>query len=179
MINWPVTQPSFTFEEITLRPLDENDIEAIFHGCQDSEIPAFTPIPTPYEYEMAEEYVRGSDLDYRNHKSINFAIIYRGEFAGAIGLHSMSIANHCAEIGYWLSAESRGKGICTQAVMVVTDFALNVMEFQRIQALADFDNLSSLRVLERAGYSREALLAKRVTKKDGSQKDMVLFAKVR
>jgi RimJ/RimL family protein N-acetyltransferase len=52
------------------------------------------------------------------------------------------------------------------------------MRFRRLEALADFDNKPSQRVLERAGYNRDGLLQSRVTKPDGRQIDMVLFSKV-
>jgi RimJ/RimL family protein N-acetyltransferase len=52
------------------------------------------------------------------------------------------------------------------------------MRFRRLEALADFDNKASQRVLERAGYNRDGLLQSRVTKPDGRQIDMVLFSKV-
>ena len=70
---------------------------------------------------------------------------------------------------------NRHKAIGTQ----VTDFALNIAEFRRIEAMADFDNTASQRVMERAGMARDALLRNRVTKPNGNQIDMVLYSVVK
>jgi RimJ/RimL family protein N-acetyltransferase len=176
MINWPIEQPTLSDGQVTLRPLREDDIEAVLAACQDPLISAFTPVPYPYDLEMAEEFVRGAALGYLNHQSITFAIESEGKLAGTIALHSLSIANHCAEVGYWMSADHRGKGICTSALKIISKLALEVMAFRRVQGLADDDNFASHKVLERAGYKREAQLAQRVTKSDGTQRDMLLYA---
>lgn len=182
MINWPVNQPTLSVGTlisggaITLRPLREADIEPVFIACQDPTISAFTRVPYPYDREMAEEFVRGCDLSYRNHQGIVFAIEADGDFAGTIGLHSIQLSDHCAEVGYWVEKSHREKGIATVALKTILDFALNIAEFRRIEAMADFNNLSSQRVMERAGMIRDALLRNRVTKPNGDQIDMVLYS---
>ena len=185
MINWPVSQPTLTIGaaetggKIILRPLREEDIESIFLACQDPTISAFTRVPYPYDRELAEEFVRGSDIAYRAHQGIVFAIEYDGVFAGTIGLHSIQLTDHCAELGYWIEKSHREKGIATESVKAILDFALNIAEFRRIEAMADFDNLLSQRVMERAGMVRDALLRNRVTKPNGNQIDMVLYSVVK
>ncbi len=182
MINWPVSQPTFTIgigeagASLILRPLREADIDPIFLACQDPTISAFTRVPYPYDRELAEEFVRGSDISYRAHQSVVFAIEYEGAFAGTIGLHSIQLTDHCAEVGYWIEKSHREKGIATQALKGLLDFALNIAEFRRIEAMADFDNSASQRVMERAGMVRDALLRNRVTKPNGNQIDMVLYS---
>ena len=180
MISWPVEQPTLisTSElgEITLRPLREEDINLIYQACQDPTISSFTRVPYPYDREMAEEFVRGCDISYRSRQGIVFAIEVGGSFAGTIGLHGIQLSDHCAEIGYWIEQSHRGKGLCTSAVRTLLDFSLKVMEFRRIEGMADYNNLASQRVMERAGMVRDALLRNRVTKPNGDQIDMVLFS---
>ena len=179
MINWPVNQPTLSNGELTLRPLREDDIDAIYQACQDPTISAFTRVPFPYDREMAEDFVRGSDISYRNHQGIVFAIEYSGKFAGTIGLHGIELTDHCAEVGYWIEKSHRGQGFCTAALKAVLDFSLNILEFRRIEGMADFNNEPSQRVMERAGMVRDALLRNRVTKPNGDQIDMVLFSIVK
>ena len=193
MIDWPISQPTLVVgkpetslqEEIEspiqaasiiLRPLREADIDPIFCACQDPTISAFTRVPFPYELEMAEEFVRGSDIAYRNHKSVVFAIEVDGAFAGAIDLHAIELGDHCAEIGYWVERSFRGQGACTAAVKALSDFAFDIMKFRRLEALADYNNIASQRVMERAGMVREALLRNKITKPNGEQIDMALYA---
>lgn len=184
MINWPINQPTLTIDNadssgsIVLRPLREEDIEPIFNACQDPIISAFTRVPHPYDREMAEEFVRGCDISYRSHQGIVFAIEVDGNFAGTIGLHGIQLVDHCAEVGYWIEKSHRNNGVCTTALKAILDFSFSVMSFRRLEAMADFDNVASQRVMERAGMVRDALLRNRVTKPDGRQIDMVLFSTV-
>ena len=182
MINWPVDQPTLTSDfaniALVLRPLRESDIDAIYLACQDPTIPAFTRVPSPYDREMAEEFVRNCEFSYRAHQGLVFAVEVDGVFGGTIGLHGIQLTDHCAEIGYWIEAPQRGKGICTAAVRMVLELALNVMKFRRIEGLADIKNPASQRVMERAGMNRDALLRNRVTRPSGDQIDMVLFSAI-
>jgi ribosomal-protein-alanine N-acetyltransferase len=179
VINWPVSQPTLSNEVLTLRPLREEDISAIYEACQDPSISTFTRVPYPYAKEMAEEFVRGCDLSYRNHQGVVFAIEKDGVFAGTIGLHGIQLTDHCAEVGYWVEKSHRGNGLCTAALQSILDFSLSIMDFRRIEGMADFNNFASQRVMERAGMVRDALLRNRVTKPNGDQIDMVLFSIVK
>lgn len=180
MISWPVEHPTLVSSSeigaITLRPLREEDIDSIYQACQDPTISTFTRVPYPYDREMAEEFVRGCDISYRNHQGIVFAIEVGGQFAGTIGLHGIQLGDHCAEVGYWIEKSHRGKGLGTAALRSLLEFSLKVMEFRRIEGLADYNNLASQRVMERAGMVRDALLRNRVTKQNGEQIDMVLLS---
>lgn len=183
MINWPIEQPTLktTFADsvIVLRPLREEDIEPTVHACQDPTISAFTRVPFPYEREHAEDFVRSAAINYLNHKAVVFAIEVDGIFAGAIDLHSISLGDHCAEIGYWVEKSHRGKGICTAAVKLLSDFALNIMALRRLEALADFDNVASQKVMASAGMVLDAVLKNKVTKPDGRQIDMALYSMIK
>jgi RimJ/RimL family protein N-acetyltransferase len=183
VINWPVAQPTLSAgshqSAISLRPLREEDIDSITQACQDPTISAFTRVPYPYDRELAEQFVRGSDLSYRNHQGVVFAIEAEGKFAGTIGLHGINLSDHCAEVGYWIEKSFRGKGLCTLALRSILSFALDVMAFRRIEGMADFNNEASQKVMEKAGMTRDALLRNRVTKPSGEQIDMVLFSAVK
>ena len=183
MINWPMACPTLKSQSkrsgsFILRPLQESDVDPIFQACQDPLIPAFTRVPSPYDREMAVDFVRESAFAYLNRLALSFAIEVDGEFAGTIGLHTLKLSDHCAEVGYWIAGAHRGKGICTEALILLTDFSLDVMQFRRLEALADVENIPSQRVMERAGYSREGILQARTTRPDGRQIDMALFSKV-
>ncbi len=183
MINWPIDFPTITPAPdaaipITLRPLRESDIDPIFNACQDPTISAFTRVPSPYERSMAEDFVRESDVAYRNHLSISFAIELQGNFVGTIGLHSIQLGDHMAEIGYWIDSTYRGQGICTEALKIISKFSIEVMGFRRLEALADSVNIASQKVMEGAGYHRDALLKNRATRPGGRQIDMELYSLV-
>ena len=180
MIWWPNEIPSLTYGLLTLRPSNESDIDDIFNGCQDPLIPKFTTVPSGYTIDHAIEFVRSDPFSFAERREIRFVIEHGNgvdkKFAGVISLHTINIKNHTAEIGYWMEKSMRGKGIATTAAMMITDYGIATLGFRRIDGLVDADNEASQKVLMKAGFEREGILRNKVTREDGRQIDMALFA---
>ena len=108
----------------------------------------------------------------------NLAIEVEGEAAGAIGyVPGMDVERYSAEIGYWLGESYWGRGIASEALLLVTDHVFTTANLLRLFALPFADNLASARVLEKAGYVREAIL-RSSSVKYGQPRDQILYAKV-
>lgn len=180
MIWWPSEIPTLQYGLVTLRPSNETDIDAIFAACQDPLIPAFTTVPANYTLDHAIEFVRSDPFSFAERRELRFVIDYGNgddmKFAGVISLHTINIKNHTAEIGYWMEKSMRGKGIGTSAAKMITDYGLRTLGFRRIDGLADVDNAASQKLLLSAGYEKEGILRNKVTRDDGRQIDMALFA---
>ena len=132
--------------------------------------------PHPYALADAHRFIGTvTAADPETH----FAIVVDGAAAGAVGLHlKKDIRRRSAEIGYWLGEEFWGRGIVTEVVRALTADAFERFDLSRVYAGAFEWNEASMRVLEKAGYAREARLRKAVTK-DGRTIDLLLFATVR
>jgi RimJ/RimL family protein N-acetyltransferase len=132
--------------------------------------------PHPYTRADAEAWIR--QTSGLNRQTV-FAITVAGKAVGGIGLHpGTDVHRRTAAIGYWLGEEYWGRGIATEALRAVTDYAFAKFDFARLEAFVFEWNLASARVLEKAGYTREARLRKRVTK-EGRTVDCYLYALVR
>ncbi|CAN2232769.1 GNAT family N-acetyltransferase [Candidatus Planktophila dulcis] len=180
MIWWPTEIPTLQYGLVTLRPSEEKDIDSIFTACQDPLIPAFTTVPAAYTIDHAIDFVRSDPFSFAERREFRFVIDYGNgddvKFAGVISLHTINIKNHTAEIGYWLEKSMRGKGIGTIAAKMITDYGFKTLGFRRIDGLADVDNTASQKLLTSAGYQKEGILRNKVTRDDGRQIDMALFA---
>jgi len=180
MIWWPNEIPTLSRGLITLRPATEADIDAIYQACQDPLISAFTTVPSQFTIDHAIEFVRNVPFAFAERRELLFIIDYGNgtdkEFAGEISLHSVNIRNHTAEIGYWMAPGLRGKGIATTAATMITELGLGEIGFRRIEALVDNDNHVSKKLLASAGYHSEGIMRNKVTREDGRQIDMALFA---
>jgi RimJ/RimL family protein N-acetyltransferase len=86
------------------------------------------------------------------------------------------VKNSVGELGYWMTSSMRGKGIATTAARMLTDYGFTSIGFKRIEAIVDRDNVASLKLLESAGYQREGLLRKKISRDDGRQVDMYIYA---
>jgi ribosomal-protein-alanine N-acetyltransferase len=180
MIWWPSTIPTLHYGKVRLRRPTDADVDSIFDACQDPMIPRFTTVPSLYTMAHALDFVQRVESSIELAREIPFIIEYgvgdEMAFAGVISLHTINLNNHCAEIGYWMSASMREKGIGTIAAKVITDYGIQTLGFRRIEALVDTDNFASQKLLLSAGYVKEGILASKVTREDGTQIDMVALA---
>jgi ribosomal-protein-alanine N-acetyltransferase len=80
-----------------------------------------------------------------------------------------------AEVGYWLGEAYWGRGIVTEALRAVTQYAIEQHRFTRVFAVPFASNTGSCRVLEKAGYILEARL-RRSAIKDGVIIDQLQYA---
>lgn len=131
--------------------------------------------PHPYTRRDAEAFlnqaVEAGDFS-------NLAIEVDGEAAGAIGyVPGTDVERYSAEIGYWLGEACWGRGIATEALTLVTRHVFAVRNMLRIFALPFAGNAPSIRVLEKAGFEREALLRSSCVKY-GVPRDQLLMARI-
>lgn len=110
--------------------------------------------------------------------SIQLAIEVEGHAVGGIGaIAGEGIFASTAEFGYWLGEPWWGRGIATAAARALASRILRERLFARLQAQVFAWNTHSMRVLEKAGFTREAVLRCAATK-DGQLIDTVLYARV-
>lgn len=132
--------------------------------------------PYPYRQSDARAWIRLAGTEGLNQV---FAIDVEGFAAGAIGVRPREdVYALTAELGYWLGEEFWNRGIVTEAVGAVTTYAFETLGVVRVYAEVFEWNPASMRVLEKAGFVKEAVLRKSA-RKDRQIIDQVLYAKVR
>jgi RimJ/RimL family protein N-acetyltransferase len=141
--------------EITLRAKRRSDADAITAACQDPEIPRWTRVPSPYRRADALENIARSAAALEAGEEVNLvAVDAAGTLLGAFSLMDLRAEPGYGEIGYWLAAEARGRGVATRAVRLLTDWGHAELGLDGIEILVHRDNAPSMRVPERAGYER-------------------------
>jgi RimJ/RimL family protein N-acetyltransferase len=109
----------------------------------------------------------------------DFAILVDGVAAGGIGVEpGEGEGRRCADVGYWLGEPFWGRGIATEALRAITDYAFATFDVCRLEAGVFDWNPASARVLEKAGYTLEGR-ARRAVIKDGRIGDRLLYGLVR
>jgi RimJ/RimL family protein N-acetyltransferase len=105
-----------------------------------------------------------------------FAIEVDGEAAGGIGVHPQTdIHRKNAELGYWLAEKYWGRGIITNAVKQMIDFAFATYEIDRLFARPFGSNTGSQKVLEKTGFILEGRFEKTLIK-NGIPEDELVYA---
>jgi RimJ/RimL family protein N-acetyltransferase len=129
--------------------------------------------PHPYARRDGREFIQ---LARSQRPETMFAIEVDGEAAGGIGfVQHADVERVSAEIGYWLGEPFWGRGIASEALVAVTNYAIETHQLTRVYAVPYARNESSCRVLEKAGYVLEGRL-RRSCVKDGEVLDQMQYA---
>jgi RimJ/RimL family protein N-acetyltransferase len=164
-------------DKCKVRSWHPNDVESVAKHANNRKIwlNLRDRFPHPYTKANAQSWIQ-SALSAKPETS--FAIDVYGEAVGGIGFElKTDVERYSVEVGYWLGEEFWGRGICTAALKVATQFATEAYHLNRIYALPFSENLGSIRVLEKAGYRRECLMRWSAFK-DGRFVDQVLYTYV-
>lgn len=110
-----------------------------------------------------ERFVRDLNADPITNMPVIICDRSTGEYLGGTGLHDFHPDTHQAETGYWIVHKRRGEGLCTEAVVAMTDLSLRSqadggLGLRRLEIRCSADNKPSGRVAEKAGYQLEGTL---------------------
>lgn len=97
-------------------------------------------------------------------------------FVGGSGLHPRNWDIPSFEIGYWVRQSAQGCGYITEAVRLLTDYALIMLGARRVMIRCDERNARSAAVAERLGFVREGRLRNSEITNDGHLRTMLVFS---
>lgn len=153
-----------TLGEVSLRRLDAADNRTIALLANNRKVwDNITDVmPHPYTVRDANTFI---SMALNSDTEIIFAIEFKGQLAGVIGLHRQKdVFRLTSEIGYWLGEPYWNKGIATRAVKLATHHGIASLGLVRIYANVYDFNKASQRVLEKAGYKFECVARKAIIK---------------
>ena len=167
-----------TLKTCTVRSWEWRDRDAIVRHANNRKVSINLRDRFPYPY-TARDARNWLDMVVDQKPETNFAIEVGEVAIGGIGFTPQyDVGRRSAEIGYWLGEEFWGRGIATDALVAVTDYAFANFDLCRLFAHVFDWNGASARVLEKAGYVFEGRLQKSVTK-DGQTIDQLMYAMIR
>src|SRR5688572_20932250 len=134
---------------LVLRPFRESDAADIQPLLEKWDVARMTGrIPHPYPADGAPRWIaaqarkRAAGMDYV------FAPEFAGQVVGAIGLYRGTALTDGAtvptmELGYWIGVPYWGRGLATEGVQAVIDFAFEWLGMARMVASRFADNPAS------------------------------------
>ena len=146
---------------LTLRPFKADDTSAVLDYWQSD--PSWerynASVPEDFDLADAEEFV--TTMCNRDRcSSPSWALVYQGTVVGIVSL-TLEQDDRIAIIGYGVHGDLRGQGLSVEAAFAVIDQAFeHHAELKKVCAHTDAENLPSMRVLEKLGFSHEGTLRK-------------------
>jgi RimJ/RimL family protein N-acetyltransferase len=144
-----------------LRPPEPADVPALVRCCNEEQIAAWTPIPSPYTADDAAAYVARATAWWAEDRSAAFTVLdaTSGALVGSVELFlQRGLFTGDGEIGYWVAADARGAGVGRRAVAAVCRWGFGALDLPRITWIAAVGNESSRRLAEAVGVTVEGTL---------------------
>ena len=156
-------------DRVVLRPLGEPDVQSLFELIDGSRDFLSEHLPWPDECRSAEDVasrIESWDMQAQMANGACWGIFEKipaektGEphekIAGCIMLGWVQWKHRSATVSYWLGASYCGRGLATEALLLVAGEAF-AMGLNRLELSASVNNPKSAAVARRAGFSEEGI----------------------
>ncbi|WP_039058793.1 GNAT family N-acetyltransferase [Enterobacter sp. Bisph1] len=111
-----------------------------------------------YMAEIASQTQIRTLFDDRLHDSNAFIIRDGDNVVGDIGLRISQHNPHEADIGYAIAPAAQGRGIASEALQALCEYAFSQHNVAALNAWVLAENQGSVRVLEKSGFNRVQVL---------------------
>lgn len=168
-------------ERIVLRKIAIGDCETMFQNWASlEECSRFFPWSCVKNMDAYKKKVASWVASYENGLYFNWVIEFKSskEVIGIINLHNIDETNHSAETSYILCPRYWGKGIMTEALKRVLQYAFEEIGINRVQADVFQGNYASDKVLLKCGMRKEGVARKQYYK-EGAYIDATQYAILR
>jgi len=129
-----------------------DDVPDVTEACQDQEISRWTSaIPWPYRPDHARDWI-ATHPDERAGGVVRGGRRHDGPPPRLDRIARRAPRAGDAEIGYWVAAWARSRGVATRAVGLMTRWAFSDFALVYLDLLTKLGNETSERVAIRAGY---------------------------
>jgi RimJ/RimL family protein N-acetyltransferase len=150
----PFPDPPLGDGDVRLRAKRRGDSAAIAAAMADPEIPRWTSIRHPYGIEEADLWFDFSEQMRLDGRELSQLIVDDADrLLGMIGLMFEKAGEAPAEIGYWVAAPARGRGVAPRAVALLRDWAARELGIHRVVLSIHVDNAASRRAAVKAGFA--------------------------
>ncbi|MGC2482627.1 MAG: GNAT family N-acetyltransferase [Nitrososphaeraceae archaeon] len=149
---------------VNLREILINDAQDITHLLMNYNVSKHLwEIPNPYSIDDALEFIKCANSDFNTLKALHFAIeskiIPRSrnnlKFVGTISVKNIDLVNKKADLGYWIGEQYWGRGIATECLKLIIDYAFSAeLGLKQLCAYVFPENKASIRVLEKNGMNK-------------------------
>src|SRR5262249_6897969 len=133
--------------DVLLREVTEGDVVIFFEQQQDPVANWMAAFSAKDPADRAAFAAKWAKI-LGDESSTNQTILFGGQVAGSIGAFVAPWSGKL-EVTYWLGREFWGKGIATKALALF----LSAIKARPLYARAAKDNIASLRVLEKCGFT--------------------------
>lgn len=151
--------PELQTDRFLLTRVKDEDQAFLYEGLGD-------PVAMPHNgvyfdsYEATREQIDYYNRYYAEGSGIPWKIVDKstGENVGVVSVYKYMAEHKKAELGYWLLPRYWGKGIAVEVIQAVIPYWQKKKGLHRLEAYVEEENVGSIRVLEKLGFTHEGTM---------------------
>lgn len=142
--------PTLESDRLILRPLKNNDDEAIFRLRSHPEVFKYVGIEPYQSIERAQKFIKAVKNDIRKGEAYFWGVALKEEdvVIGTFCIWNFEHGKTKAEIGYELHPEYHHKGIMREAMQTALAFVEKKLSIEVLDAITHEENLPSIKLLD-------------------------------
>ena len=147
-------------EIVTLRALEPTDLDTLYGWENDTALWVVSDTVSPYSREALWQYLQGYTGDIYAQRQLRLMVTLTsdGTPAGTIDFLNFDPLNNRAELGLFIAAEHRGKGLGLQALELLTTYAREHLGLRQLYVFIALNNKVCLNMFETFGYRRVGVI---------------------
>jgi len=155
--------PTLKTARLRLRKLVSDDAPAFFPIHSDKETLKYWSNEPVSDLSEVEKIVEQNLHWVETGTCLYWAIeeLEHGKVIGSCTLFTIDDQNQRAEVGYILNREYWGRGLMSEALEAMIEYAFETMKLHRLEADTDPRNAASLALLEKFGFVKEGFFRER------------------
>ena len=163
---------------IDLVPFGPEHLDELKPMLEDPDVRRHTFVPDPPQAGFARRWLDRYEAGRRDGTREGFAVVDGdGTLLGLALAPRIEEEARTVELGYLVAPEARGRGIATEALRLLTEWAFRELAAERIELKIAAENPASQRVAERCGYVREGVLRSTYFK-NGLRQDTEIWSRL-
>jgi ribosomal-protein-alanine N-acetyltransferase len=155
--------PVVNGRHVRLRGPRADDADALFTLFADTDVMRYWSRPPMTVRAEAEGLIDEIAENFSKRTGFNWMIVQPEDdmVIGTAALFRFEPRHHRAEIGYSLRSDHWGRGLASEAVTIMLDWAIRTLGLHRVEADIDPRNEGSRKLLGRLGFVSEGVLRER------------------
>ena len=151
---------TYKTERLLLRRLTPDDYIYVFEHYSDTEIKDFFGLTSDEEFiKELNKFENGYTTHNRSLEMFQLIDKENNKIIGTCGYHNWYKEHNRAELSFSITNEVyKGLDVMSEAMKVVLEHGFVKMKLHRIEALVGTQNVASIKLLEKFGFTKEGVL---------------------
>ncbi len=143
-------------ETIILRALEPSDIDFLFSIENDVSLWHVSQTLQPFSKHILEAYIDSAKADIYEAKQLRLVICDKesDSLCGFIDLYDFDPRNSRAGVGIVIAEDYRNRGIASEALQILINYAFNFLNLFQLYACVEENNQASLTLFSKFGFEK-------------------------